>query len=216
MKTFSHIISWVFLPLLTPVYGLLLALYVPSMPEVLYFRESLYFMSPEAKQALLLMFVTFSALAPGISFLILHKQKVITTIDMEDKTERSIPMFLMLAYCLLLFGIFFYKFPEGQLPKYVYALPLAGVFVTVSYTLINNWIKISLHGGGAGILTGFLLAYSIDQLIFPFWVIIVAVIASGLTLSARLYLHKHTPREVYTGWSLAVLITFMITHFYPM
>ena len=134
---------------------------------------------------------------------------------MEDQRERNIPMYIMLAYCLLLYVLFRYKFPDAQLPKYIYALPLAGVFVTVSFTFINRWIKISLHGGGAGILTGFLFAYTMDQLYFQFWVLIFAVVASGLTIAARLYLQKHTPREVYTGWSLAVLITFLVNYLYP-
>lgn len=191
-------------------------MYVPSLPKVFLFRDSLFLISAEAKIALIAIFSTFSAVAPGISFVILHKQKVITTIDMEDKRERGVPMYLMLAYCLLLFGIFYIKFPDGQLPKYMYALPLAGVFVTASYTLINSWIKISLHGGGVGILTGFLLAYNMDQLVFQLWPVIAVILASGITLSARLYLQKHTPREVYTGWFLASLITFLITHYYPL
>lgn len=161
------------------------------------------------------MFVIFSAVAPGLSFYILRKRNVISTIDMEDRRERNIPMFIMLAYCLLLYFLFSYKFAAGQLPKYIYALPLAGVFVTVTFTFINRWIKISLHGGGAGILTGFLFAYAVEQIYFQFWVLIFAVIASGLTIAARLYLQKHTPREVYTGWSLAVILTFLVNYFYP-
>jgi len=161
------------------------------------------------------MFFIFSALAPGLSFYLLRKRNVISTIDMENQQERNIPMFIMLAYCLLLYLLFKFKFQDGQLPKYIYALPLAGVFVTVIFTFINRWIKISLHGGGAGILTGFLFAYALDQLYFNFTMLIFAVIASGLTIAARLYLNKHTPREVYTGWSLAVLITFLVNYLYP-
>lgn len=198
-----------------PIYGLLLAMYVPSDPLITHYFDSLFYFPPEAKQAVLYMFFIFSAIAPGLSFYILRKRNVISTIDMEDQRERNIPMFIMLAYCLLLYFLFTYKFADGQLPKYIYALPLAGVFVTITFTFINRWIKISLHGGGAGILTGFLFAYAVDQIYFQFLVLIFAVIASGLTIAARLYLQKHTPREVYTGWSLAVLITFLVNYLYP-
>ena len=37
---------------------------------------------------------------------------------------------------------------------------------------------------------------------------------SGLTIAARLYLNKHRPVEVYTGWTLAVLITFFTHYIY--
>ncbi len=216
MKQTAHILSWVFLPLFMPVYGLMIAMYVPSNQDYLFNEESLYFLIPPAKQAILYMFLIFSVIAPALSFLMLFKRKIISTIDMESQRERNIPMIIMLSYCLILYFLFIIKAQNNILPKYVYALPLSGVFVTASYTFINKWIKISLHAGGAGILTGFLFAYFFEQAEFQFWILIFAIIASGLTLSARLFLKKHTPLEVYTGYSLAVLITFIINFLYPM
>lgn len=215
MKIFSDIVSWVFLPLFMPVYGLLLAMYIPSNEDYILNEDSLYFLTDAAKQAILYMFFIFSVLAPGLSFLLLHKKKIISTIDMENQRERNIPMILMLSYCLVLYFLFIIKAQDNILPKYVYALPLSGVFVTVTYTVINRWIKISLHAGGAGILTGFLLAYASAQVEFETWILIAAILASGLTLTARLYLKKHTQLEVYTGWSLAVLLTFLVNTLYP-
>jgi membrane-associated phospholipid phosphatase len=215
MKIFSDIVSWVFLPLFMPVYGLILAMYIPSNEDYILNEDSLYFLTDAAKQAILYMFFIFSVLAPGLSFLLLHKKKIISTIDMENQRERNIPMILMLSFCLVLYFLFIIKAQDNILPKYVYALPLSGVFVTVTYTFINRWIKISLHAGGAGILTGFLLAYASAQVEFEMWILIAAILASGLTLTARLYLKKHTQLEVYTGWSLAVLLTFLVNTLYP-
>ncbi|MFN5845606.1 MAG: hypothetical protein ACK46O_07855 [Flavobacteriia bacterium] len=215
MKILAEVLSWVFLPLLMPVYGLLLAMYVPSNQDYLFNEDSLFFLRDEAKLAILYMFIIFSVIAPGLAFVLLHKWKIITTIDMENQRERNIPMFIMLTFCLILFFLFLIKAENNVLPKYIYALPLSGVFVTVIYTYINRWIKISLHGGGAGILTGFLFAYAIEQAEFQFWILIFAIVASGLTIGARLYLKKHTQTEVYTGWSLAVLMTFLVNYLYP-
>jgi membrane-associated phospholipid phosphatase len=215
MKILAEVLSWVFLPLLMPVYGLLLAMYVPSNQDYLFNEDSLFFLRDEAKLAILYMFIIFSVIAPGLAFVLLHKWKIITTIDMENQRERNIPMFIMLTFCLILYFLFLVKAHNNILPKYIYALPLSGVFVTVIYTYINRWIKISLHGGGAGILTGFLFAYAIDQAEFRFWILIFAIVASGLTIGARLYLKKHTQTEVYTGWSLAVLMTFLVNYLYP-
>lgn len=216
MKLFSEIISWIFLPLLMPVYGLLITMYVPSQQDYLLNEDSLFFLNPTAKEAILYMFLIFSAIAPGLSFLYLHKKGIISTIDMENKRERSVPMLIMLAYCLVLYFLFVIKAPGGVLPKYVYALPLSGVFVTAAYGIINRWIKISLHAGGAGILTGFLYAYACEQFEFQFWILLFPIIASGLTLTARLFLEKHTPLEVYTGWSAAAIVTFLVNLLYPL
>ena len=215
MKILAEILSWVFLPLLTPVYGLLIAMYVISQPFPVDAQESLFLLPDSAKLAIFYMFLIFSVLAPAVSFVILRKQNIITTIDMENQKERNIPMFITLAYCLILYSVFIYISKEIALPKYVYALPFSGIFVTVIYTFINRWIKISLHAGGVGIMSGFLFAYAVEQAEFQFWILIFAIIASGLTISARLFLKKHTQLEVYTGWSLAVIMTFLVNYLYP-
>jgi membrane-associated phospholipid phosphatase len=215
MKTLSHIISWVFLPLFMPMYGLLIAMYVPSNQDYLFNEDSMFFLTDAAKTAILYMFLIFSVLAPALSFIILRKRNIISTIDMESQAERNIPMFITLTYCLVLYFLFILKAQDNILPKYVYALPLSGVFVTASFTYINRWIKISLHAGGAGILTGFIFAYVAEQIEYQFWILIFVILASGITISARLYLKKHTQTEVYTGWLLAVLITFLINYLYP-
>lgn len=215
MRLFSHIVSWAFLPLLMPVYALIIAMYVPSNQDFLFNEDSLYFLNSTAKLAILYMFLVFSVIAPGLSFLFLKWKKIITTIDMENQRERSIPMLIMLAYCLVLYFLFVIKAPGHILPKYIYALPLSGVFVTASYGLINRWTKISLHAGGAGILTGFLFAYAWSNADYQFWILVFPIIASGLTLTARLYLEKHTPLEVYTGWTAATLVTFLVNLLYP-
>ena len=106
MKILAEVLSWVFLPLLMPVYGLLLAMYVPSNQDYLFNEDSLFFLRDEAKLAILYMFMIFSVIAPGLAFVLLHKWKIITTIDMENQRERNIPMFIMLTFCLILYFLF--------------------------------------------------------------------------------------------------------------
>ena len=215
MKQVAHLLSWVFLPLFMPIYALMMAMYIPSNQDYLFNDDSLFFLPGEAKYAVIYMFFVFGLLAPAVAIVLLRRFNIITTIDMENQRERNIPMFIMLTFCLVLYFLFIWKAANNILPKYVYALPLSGIFVTASFTHINRWIKISLHAGGAGILTGFLLAYAVAQVEFQYWVIIAAFIISGLTMSARLYLNKHTPTEIFCGWTLATLLTFSINFLYP-
>jgi membrane-associated phospholipid phosphatase len=116
---------------------------------------------------------------------------------------------------MVLFTLFIFKAPNNILPKYFYALPLSGAIVTLLFMLINRWIKISLHGGGAGILVGYLAVFMLENSGFPILFFAVAIIASGLCLSSRLFLQRHTPLEVYSGWLLALIITFICCSYYP-
>lgn len=209
----AHFFSWVFLPLFMPTYGIILTMYLPSMPDDLS-HPTMYLLPTEVKTKLLLLFFLFSAAAPGLSFLALHQKKVITTIDIENQRERNIPLLVMMAYSLVLFLLFFIKAPDGIIPVGFYALPLSGFILTAVFMGINRWIKISLHAGGAGILVGYLLAFFVEQQQFELWILPVAIIASGLTIAARLYLDKHRPIEVYSGWVLGLFLTFFTHYFY--
>jgi membrane-associated phospholipid phosphatase len=213
-KTLAHIFSWLFLPLLMPFYGLYLSLYIPS-EEFSLSGQAMYQIPIELKSQLLIIFFIFSALAPGISFYLLHKRKIISTIDIEDSKERNFPLLIMFAYCLVLFTLFIFKAPNNILPKYLYALPLSGAIVTAVFMFINRWVKISLHGGGAGILVGYLSVFMLENSGFSILFFAIAIIASGLCLSSRLFLQRHTPLEVYSGWLLALIITFICCSYYP-
>lgn len=212
MKYLAHFFSWVFLPLLMPSYGILISLFVPAYSTNIE-MTSLYFAPIESKWALFTIFFLFSVVAPGVSFILLHRFKVISTIDIERQGERSLPLVIMFVYSLVLFFLLVYKAGAGTLPRYFYALPLSGVAVTSIFLLINRWIKISLHGAGAGILLGFLIIFTRAQDAFSIWWILSALLAAGLTMAARLYLRKHTSLEVYTGFVFAVLITAGIHQF---
>ena len=210
----AHIFSWLFLPLLMPFYGLYLTLYLPSKGVSLS-SLNMYQLPKELKGQLLTIFFLFSALAPGISFYLLHERKIISTIDIEDSKERNFPLLIMFAYCMVLFTLFIFKAPNNILPKYFYALPLSGAIVTLLFMIINRWVKISLHAGGAGILVGYLAIFMLENSGFPILFIALAIIATGLCLSSRLFLQRHTPLEVYSGWSLALIITFICCSSYP-
>ena len=212
MKYLAHFFSWVFLPLLMPSYGILISLFVPAYSTNIE-MTSLYFAPIESKWALFTIFFLFSVVAPGVSFILLHRFKVISTIDIERQGERSLPLVIMLVYSLVLFFLLVYKAGAGTLPRYFYALPLSGVAVTSIFLLINRWIKISLHGAGAGILLGFLIIFTRAQDAFSIWWVLSALLAAGLTMAARLYLQKHTSLEVYTGFIFALLITAGIHQF---
>lgn len=198
-----------------PLYGILLAMYIPNIPDYTKINDSLFFLDDDRKYVILLTFFAIGCLGPALSFLYLHQRNIISTIEMEDKNQRKIPLLIMLAHCLLLYAVFVLKAPDHILPKFVYGLPLAGAFVTGTFMIITRWMKISLHAGGAGILTGFIFAYAYNMDYFPFWIVLLPIVASGLVITARLFLKRHTPREVYFGWSLALLITFFVNEFAP-
>jgi membrane-associated phospholipid phosphatase len=76
-------------------------------------------------------------------------------------------------------------------------------------TLITLFWKISAHAVGTGGLLGFLFgivySFAATELLYP---TLVCVLATGLLLSARLYLNAHTPVEVGAGFLLGLTVCF--------
>lgn len=214
MKVFSQVVSWVFLPLLMPMYALLIVLYVPSNQDYLFNDDCMYSMPSYNKLVVVLYYSIFGVVMPAISYGIMRMSGMISTIEMDDKRERSMPIILMMAYCVVLYIFLIKLFSESHAPKYVYSLALSGIAVSVVHLLLNMWKKVSIHAGGTGIAFGFILAYILNHAEYEFWIIVVPVIASGIVMTARLYLKKHDMTEVVIGWFLGSFITFAINYLY--
>lgn len=214
MQVLSKTVSWIFLPLFMPIYGLLLTLYIPSQ-EANISNASLFDLPDGLKTQILFLFVVFTSIAPGISFILMYRRGMLSSFEMDQRKERLFPLFIMLSYCVLLFFLFWKKAPDYVLPTYIYALPLTGAIVAFIFILLTSRFKISLHAAGAGIFTGYLCAFGGNQIVFNAWLILIGFLTSGLVLSARLYLDKHSPLEVYSGWSIAFVITYLSTTWLP-
>lgn len=202
--------SWIFMPLLMPVYCLLLSLFTVSFDDFISARGSLWGLPIEIKWAVLNLFLIFTFIAPGISILVLRNRKMVTSIELDDQSQRFFPIMLMFFYTIALFLLLFLKTKDSSVPMYIYTLPLSGAIVSLALFFVNYNFKVSLHSAGCGILCGYLLAYCLNQQYFEFWILLSAIIISGITISSRLFLEKHTMEEVFHGWTISALIAFFV------
>jgi hypothetical protein len=69
-----------------------------------------------------------------------------------------------------------------------------------------------MHAGGAGILTGFLYAYFMQQHNPSYLWVAISILMAGMVISARWYLRKHTALELFLGYTLAFLITGIVVY----
>lgn len=214
MELFSKIVSWVFLPLLMPIYALAAVMYIPSghaFEELK--RYSMYTIDDNWKLLILAVYFLFTALLPGASYLIMYKTGIVSTAEMDDRKERWIPMATTIAYTVVLYFFISGLFSKiDDAPKYIYNLALSGILVSVCFVPLNSWRKVSVHAAGAGIFTGFLIAYLAQHTYFSIWLAPLALVVSGTVMTARLYLEKHSLTEVSVGWSVGTFVTFVVNY----
>lgn len=204
METVSRTLSWIFIPLNAPVFALLIAAFVPA-DSVIDRTEIVYLIPPDWKNLLVLMFAFFSILIPSFTILFMRYSGAITTVMMDNRKERIIPSFFVNLSAVVLFYMVQMKDPDHLLPSAIYGL-MIGSFTTVFLcTLITRWWKISLHAAGMGILSGFLFAYYWHIDYYYFWLLPASLIASGIVMSARIYLGKHTLEQCLAGFALGAI-----------
>ena len=217
MKLLSQIISWLFMPLLMPLYAIWIVLFIPSyqLPNEYGAIQTIEY-TPEMRWTIFLTFAIFCLVAPGLSVIIMKRSGLIKSIEVEEQKERNLPLIVTLFYCIVMFVMMKNRISNEFLASYIFALPLSCLVVNVAMLIGNRFMKISLHAAGAGILTGYLIAFTFSQLAYNYGIIIFSIFASGLVISSRLYLKKHTPIQLILGYSIALLLSFSTTYYYDL
>lgn len=213
MERVAKVISWLFLPLFTPIYGLLLVFFFPARPKSYLLMDALYFYPIQIKWLYLLLFLVFIVLAPGFSLIVLKMNGSVSALSMPERSERMKPISIMLFYTVVLFGFILYQGEQMMTPGTIKGMALGGVLSSVIAFIWNRYQKISLHGIGVGALFGFLYAYFLQLETYSLWILIVAVGVGGLTLSARLYLNAHNLKQIGGGY-LVGFVTQLISILY--
>jgi membrane-associated phospholipid phosphatase len=204
MEKLARILSWVFIPLNAPVFALAIAAYLQS-DSLTQRQEVIFLLRDEWKFMLVLVFAFFSVVIPAFTILFLRSSGLITTVMMDNRKERLLPSLFVNASAIALYFVLQTKDPDSLLPSAIYGLAI-GSFATVFIcTIITQWWKVSLHAAGMGIITGFLFAYYGGLVFYEFWVLPLSLIASGLVMSARMYLGKHTLAQCLVGYFIGVV-----------
>lgn len=205
MNKIANSISWLFLPLFIPVYTLGIVIFDAYNLDFLF--------DSNIRWALMQLFFLFLTMAPGSTFLLLKRRKIIKDLEMSHKKDRQIPLIIVCLYASALFAMIYIKDEQHVLPFYIYAIPLIGASVSWVFFLSSFWFKLSLHTGTMGMACGFIFTYTQVENYFSIWYLFGAIICSGLVGFSRLYLQRHKATEIYLGWLLGFVLAFAISGF---
>jgi len=197
-KYFFTFLSLILHPIFIPLYTLYLIILIHS--QYFYFNE---------KSVLMLLFI-FSVLTIIIPLFIVSLMfylKMITSFHLTTKNERlSVSFILLMFYFFTIFVLRTIHFPY-LIQLYFYALPSI-----LTILLITQWLyyKLSLHLYGMGSVIGILLYFRLEMdVISPFYLLFIIILATGLITTARLILKSHTFKEVNLGFFLGIVASYL-------
>ena len=199
LKTLAQSLSWALHPILLPLY-LVAALFTLTPfalfagPVQLYLGGSL---------------VLFGTLLPAVSVGLLYRFGRLRDLRIDDRADRILPLaigalcYLLCAWCLSRVGA----------AHFLRKLALAAACCEAMCGLVSLRWKISLHLTGMGATVALLVVMNLLGLRPMFRPLLVALVASGLLASARLYLGRHNPWQILAGFGGGLLLTLLILLF---
>ena len=186
----SNFLSWIFVPMMMPVYGAIIAFAL----SILSFN-------------MLSVRVLFIGLVAGINLMlpisviiILKRVGVLSDYGVNRRSERSLP-YLIGIVCLIATAVLLYF---KYAPLWFVAFYVGGALAGIIELLVNLRWKISAHAAGAAGVVALLTYLVLYDFSLPsaFGWLVGAVAIAGLVGSARILLGKHSVWQVLAGYAV--------------
>lgn len=195
----STFLSWALVPLMMPVYGILLA-----------FNLSILAFTPFAsKLVFTLITIAFNLAVPALLVYLLKRIGVVQDIGLNGQKERLIP-YIVTILCMGGTGLFMW---HKEAPMWLVMFFLGGAIAGLVNMLVNFRWKISAHAAGIAGIVALMIRIIRDG--FPqtgaFTWLLVTIILAGLLGSARVWLGRHTVWQVIAGYAVGFLSVILMT-----
>lgn len=191
----ARIISFVLHPLLMVVY-VITFIFIYTDFKFLYGNQFIQFLAP-------VFFLSCAIPASGIYAL--KVTKLITNYQFE-RGERFLPY----SVFFFSYGLLFYYFFSAKLTIWFLAVLAVPMILFIIYAVVSMFSRISAHMMGMGGLIGSILSicYNIKGLNLYLLFIILFILAGCLGVS-RLALKKSTPTQVYIGFLVGIVVSYL-------
>lgn len=151
----------------------------------------------------LVMILLNTILFPALVTFLLWRLGFTSSVQLPTQRERIIPLVVSIIFYFWAWNV------SRNLTDFPPMLVqwLLGVFLSSCAAMfVNIFMKMSLHTLGMGGLLMFnIVAVQADPMYWPLWMVQVAILAAGITGTARLLRQAHTPGQVYAGYLAGII-----------
>ena len=202
---FIHIprlLSVVLHPLIMPILGIYIILSSAG--------TNAYLLDLQDKNFIITLVAAFTFVIPLAFIPFYYYFKISTTIALNTRQDRIIPLIVTSIVFYICFMLFRVKGAPHLIQSFLFSTTLA-VFCNLLITI--RW-QISAHMIGIGGIIGLVFALSFLYHIDTMGYLMLALLLAGLAGFARLSLDAHTPKQVYSGLALGFMVTLLVIFLY--
>ena len=196
----SHLLSWIMVPLIMPVAGILFI-----------FRLSILDVIPANLQtAVTFVIAGINFVAPMLLIYLLKLLGVVQDVGLNGQKERAIP-YIITALC---YGGSAWFVASRGAPVWVAMFFCGGVVASLLNLCINFKWKISAHAAAIAGIVALLIRLQRDVAVEShlFVWLLITVGAAGLLGSARVWLQRHTVWQVLAGYAVGFCSVFFMMY----
>lgn len=197
----ATILSWALVPLMMPVYGILLIFGLSQLSAV----------PTGVKVIVSLIIVAINVVLPMMLVCLLKLFGLVDDIGLNNRKERLLPYIItILAFC----GSGWYIASNGA-PSWTVMFFFGGAAAAAVNAIVNFWWKISAHAAGIAGIVALLVRIRMEWMPSDaiFALTIIWVILAGMLGSARVWLGRHTVWQVMAGYAVGFLAVYLLTIF---
>ena len=201
-KYIPQLLSVILHPLLMPTLGMYIILSSSG--------TSAYVLDFQDKYFILTLVAAFTCVIPLAFLPFYYYFKISTSLVLQARQHRIIPLivtFILFYFCFMIFRI------KGA-PHIIQSFLLASSIAVFCNLLISFRWQISAHMIGIGGIIGLVLALDLLYHIEIISYLMVLLLLGGLIGFARLSLDAHTPKQVYSGLALGLLVMMLVIFLY--
>ena len=196
----SHFLSWIFVPLIMPVFGILFI-----------FRLSILDVIPAGLQtAVTFVIAGINFFAPMLLIFLLKLLGVVQDVGLNGQKERLLP-YLITALC---YGGSAWFVASRGAPVWVAMFFCGGVVASLVNLFINLKWKISAHAAAIAGIVALLIKLQRDVAAEPQLIVwlLITIFCAGLLGSARVWLNRHTVWQVLAGYLVGFCSVFFMMY----
>lgn len=193
-------ISYIFHPLLMSVYAVI---------AVFNSGHYLSVVNHGVRNTIYSIYFILTFIIPALFIPVLYFFGMISKLEIDIRKERLLPLLTV----SIMYALGWYFMSRILMPPILLNIILASLVTVIMAFFITIFWKISLHSMGIGGLLGFVVYLANVKDLSVLFIGFIIILAAGLVGTARLYLKRHSPAQVYTGYFsgfIAVYISMLI------
>lgn len=201
MKIISRLLSWIFSPLFSPTYAVII-IFIISQLAVLPMSVKI--------SSVVATFITTCVVPAGV-IMALYLMGYVSDPGLNKRDERTLP-YLISVLCYIACIIFFYR---ANAPEWMLLFMAGATVACIINIVVNRWWKISAHAAGVAGIVALIVRIAVDNLavVDTFWWMTGSILVTGAVMTARVYMQRHTLWQVVAGAFNGFVCVYIATMF---